>query len=300
MQALSVKRIYAEAIQAIARDFLWLLLAALPLLFLHAYVVLLTNPLMRVAFVNSYLKPANALARGGYEIQMLEGFQIVPGPGYSFPVILSALVIVAEFLVFTLFAMIAICRFLKVSSGSPSFVSTVAFGLSVFVLLALNSLLSRVHPPIAHLAPVEWAFPLQMTWTLFVVWLLLMLGTIAPALANDDWHFVQHTFLATLTTEPLRTLALAGLATLTIAAVHTAPHLLERALFEPGSIPLGFRGLHVYALTVIVLREWLQAVLLIALFIWRYVHLSADQPSKGQSPNRNPRRPNDVLRSAIT
>ena len=120
MPKLRVFRSYADAFESVARNAHWLLFIALPLLALHAYLVMLVNPLIRVAFVNSYLKPADALSQGGYHIRLVHGMGIEPGPGYSFPAALTVAVLVLEAIALIAFVALAQRRLLGQTSNAAN------------------------------------------------------------------------------------------------------------------------------------------------------------------------------------
>jgi hypothetical protein len=302
MPHLSPLRTCLDALRLITCHARPLLLGALPLLALHSYLILVTTPLMRVAFVNSFLKPDDALQRGGYEVRMLAPNLIVPGPGYDFPKGLTQLVYGAEVIALTVFLFWA-CRRLLAAGRRPQLAGRhiLAYGLSFAALLVGLLVLTVAFAIAIGVLGAKLGATGHLVGLLAIavyLWLVLKIAPLAPALATGDMAFVKRHWLATWRVNGLQTLGLAGMLALAFGAIVIIPANLELAIFG-FEYPMGFRGRQIFAMIVMQLQFWAQLVFMTAVFCVLYAryrpHGDITPPRRspdsgaGPTPRRRPR-----------
>lgn len=270
MPRLRLFRAYADALGAVVRNAHWLLLIAFPLFVLHAYVVMLTNPLIRVAFVNSFLKPADALASGGYEIRFLGGNWIEPGPGYSFPPGLTVVVLVLEAIALIAFVASAQRRLLgetrnpglqfswlsRLLASAGLVVVLFAF-LVIFVpqleLIGIMLPTASARLWTLQFVPSPFAELLGMAFWLLAGWALIKLGTVLLAIAQNDGRCLRRAMLPAVRADFWRTISLILVLAVSFALVQAVPPLLEKA-YVPGRMPQDYLGIQIVVFTALLLH----------------------------------------------
>jgi hypothetical protein len=108
VQKLQIMSTFKLSIFSILKNLPVFLFASIPIFVLHTYFVIEAFPLIRVPFVNSFLRARNASGDydtlKGFEIQAIGPGNIIAGPGYEFNPFLSLGLSIAELGLVCIFA----------------------------------------------------------------------------------------------------------------------------------------------------------------------------------------------------
>jgi hypothetical protein len=284
MRRLPILRTYGAAWIAVARNAHWLLLCALPFLISQGYVMLLTEPFMRVAFVNSFLKPIAGPSQHGFDVEFGGPKYIIPGPGYDFST--------ATTLAFCAFGLVALTVFAiathrRVSIGInvrgegwvsiTSFLTYMAGAVALMApitgfLLTLNFFMPQANAAAHAISPGMLAWAVWIAAALLGSWVLVKLGIILAAVAVGDRNFWCTSRLQTLFSDFWRTIGLICVIGITFELFNWTWSLIEWRFFRLGSIPFSFDSAYVCAMAGRLLSLWLQLAFSLSIFTLIYAH----------------------------
>jgi hypothetical protein len=286
MQKLPIFLTLGKALFSLLRNLPFFLVASIPFFVFHSYMVLLNAPLMRVAFVNSFLRPMGFNNGKSFEIQMLSADLVVPGPGFDFSATLTVALVLFELVVGCILAIIIQRRVLK-QLGYPleGFVASTRFfvylGLTVLFLLltaAVFFALPVLKPHIMQLAEMWYpANPSQIIALFNIIlgslacWILLKLGIALAATASGESQFNWDDILFMLGSDFWRTMILNLFMGVMFALMSVVLVPIGWTIFG-GAIPTGFNWQFVIVLATILFQFWFQLVFTLIMVTHMYSH----------------------------